>query len=114
MTNKQKKIIKLIEWFIPSHYDGKAYGEELLPEGEMSAEEGFFLFTDMGKMPNSLSNPKRFNKLLWGQRWMAAHEKMYKEGFEEGTLFSSDFKDEPAYVQEFVKKIYESTGRKWI
>jgi hypothetical protein len=96
MTNKQKKIIKLIEWFIPSNYDGKAHGETLLPEGKMTAEDGFFQFTDKGKMPESVDNPRRFNQLLWGHRWMTTHEKMYREGMLEATFFPFELEGTPA------------------
>ena len=75
------------------------------PDG-VDSVEAFFMISERGKAPEKVTNLARLSYLLYGQRWLAAHEKMYREGFEEGTLLLSDFEDEPDYVKEFINKIW--------
>jgi hypothetical protein len=115
LSNKQKKAIELIEEFIPkilrnpnrlTHY----YCPELnIPIGGKSAVEAFFDYTDRGIFPKQVQDPIRFAQLLYGHRWMATHEKMYRECFLEGNLFLEDFKNESQIFKNFVGRIREKT-----
>lgn len=113
LTNKRIKALKLIEYFIPEHVtnwnissnDG-LIGIIGIKEGKQTPEECFFNKTEKGIIPKECSDIPRLRSLLWGHRWMAIHEKMYDEGFSEGTLLMTDFDEEPSYVREFVQKIF--------
>lgn len=70
----------------------------------ITPEEAFFMRSETGKFPPKVTDLGRLVAFLWGQRWMATMEKMWREGKEEGTCFLSDFDDEPEHIREFVTK----------
>lgn len=120
--NKREKAIKLIEWFIP-HWikdwndpkviiNDNLIGIEKILESEfgVDGEKAFFMKTEEGKLPENVSNKKRLRSLLWGQKWMAAQVKMWKEGSMEGAISKQDIQEEPEYIQEFINKTLWKTN----
>ena len=106
MNKKQEKTIKLLEYFSKEYDMPKAP----IVEG-VSPEEAFFMFTDTGKMPEKISDISRFDRLVYGHRMMALHEKMWREDFGSGMLGLNDFKDEPEEVRELVEKIFSRSAK---
>lgn len=140
MTAKQTRVLKTIEWFIPnkdwySHemsYNLQApqhkYEEWDKKEGKMIRKEkailesndgadpitSFFMYTERGNAPEKVKGLIEFIKLVWGHRRMTLHEKMWREGFEEGILYPSDFNEDPEYIQKIAQRSCEMVGRKWL
>ena len=117
MKLKQSKTIDTIKWFIPESI--KTWLKATTGDAEIgilnviqsrkgvSAEEAFFLKTERGIMPAKVKSKTQLRKLLWGHKRMAMHEKMWKEGMIEHTLFEWDFKSEPEYIQKIARSIWE-------
>lgn len=114
--NKRKLTIQKIMWFTESNWNFDTTPENnLVKESKdgKDAEEAFFEYSEQGKMPNVVNDKNRFLTLLYGLRWMTTHEKMWREGFAEGTSHPVDFEDEPIYIKDMAKKACEQTGRMW-
>lgn len=110
--NKREKALQKIEYFIPSNVDWSHIPSYALsplkltrlredPQGA-DPEDAFFSISERGKYPDSVKDLGRLASLISGQRWMAAHIKMWKEGFTEGTLLREDFDTEPLFIQQIV------------
>lgn len=122
MSNKQKRALETIKYFIPDwvkDWDKKStysdlglFGVDELEEG-IESEEAFFMKTEQGKLPRTVKNLDELASYLSGQRWMATQIKMWKEGFLECTTHPADFTKEPNYIQEIAKGCCESVGRNW-
>lgn len=116
MTNKQKKALRIVEWFIPSKIDwAKAtdsyhmVGLDSVSESAngVTPEEAFFLRSERGKLPDTVTNKARLAALLWGQRRMALQVAQWKEGRSEMIIFPSDFDEEPEEIKElFMSKVW--------
>lgn len=100
MNKKQKKIIKLLEYFS----QGVVFKKAPITDG-ISAEEAFFLFTDQG-ITDKIADRNRFNRLMYGHKMLSLHEKMWREDFANGLLSLKDFENEPEEVKELAEKIY--------
>lgn len=116
LTKKQKNSLILTSWFIPNVKDWNSLGatknDSIIgivkvkedPTGP-SPEEAFFMRTDKGIVSSTVTNKAKLRALLWGQRWMATQEKMWRET-EKGVIFPSDFDKEPEPVRLFVFKVF--------
>src|SRR2546421_9154 len=124
LTKKQQQTIIVVEYFIPESITGNFpldrlqnyKGDFKLNDIEedkngISAEEAFFMKTERGKLPKTVSDMRRFIQLLWGQRHMAMHEKMYRIEFSHGRLFLQEFANDPEPVQKFVENIYKKVEK---
>lgn len=118
LSEKQLNTIKIAEWFCEDidTTQGPLTTMNILKlsnvietEDGMDADRAFLLRTDRGKTAGKVKDLKRFARLLKGHNNAAMHNKMWSEGFREGTLYKSDFKDEPDYIREFVNKAYEGS-----
>jgi hypothetical protein len=103
MKKKQLKTIRLVSNFIPLNVVNWKDGAVLLGDGQIgiqnienggniSAYKAFFMKTERGILPPKIKNKHVLRKLLWGQKWMAAHVKMWKEGISEGIFLDSELK----------------------
>jgi len=117
LTNKQLEALQTIEWFIPDWVKwstkvvtGLGFRRISSPEKTKQAEDGispeeaFFLKSERGIDAPKVTDLGRLEALLWGQRWMAAQIKMWKQGLRDGVSLPSDFVDEPPYIQKLVKR----------
>lgn len=120
LTKKQLQALAVVEYFIPKSISGDFpldrlhnYKGDFKLHGVVEdingtpAEEAFFMKTERGIFPKKVAHMRRLLQLLWGQRHMAMHEKMYRIEFALARLFLEDFADAPEPVQEFVKSIYK-------
>jgi hypothetical protein len=118
MNEKKKRTIQTLEWFIPdlpkeSFLLGNSLnligllGIEESIEGS-TAEEAFFLKSERGIKVERCKDLSRLAQLMWGQRWMAAHIKMWKEGILEGSSLPQDFDTEPDYIRELFMKCWRN------
>lgn len=91
MTKKQLKTIRLVSDFIPSNVKDWKHPHVILNDGQIgignvenggtiSTYKAFFMKTEKGILPPKVKNKHVLRKLLWGQKWMATHVKMWKEG----------------------------------
>jgi len=120
VTKKQAQALIVVEYFVPTpcrndnpvdmitNWRNDLGLADIIedPHG-MTPEDAFFLKTDRGKTPPAVTDLKRFVQLLYGQRAMAMHEKMYTTSFKEATLFPFEFEDDPPEVQVWVEKVYK-------
>lgn len=121
LGKSREKALKHIEYFVSPEWKldkhSDQWGVFSIPESSdgVSAEEAFFAKSEKGSFPKSLTigERQRLLALLWGQRWMATHEKMWREGFAECSLSPSDFKKEPGFIQEMARKACEKEARTW-
>ena len=127
LTEKQEQALKLVEYFVPGWVDWEKIarfnlslplhkykdkkGKEKLKEMEESADgqdpiEAFFMISERGSVPEKITSFNKLSRLLWGQRWIAAHVKMWKVGRNEGVLYFEDFNNNetPDCIKNFVKK----------
>jgi hypothetical protein len=125
LNPRRELALKKVEWFIPVNVDWKSE-KTILNDGQIgiiniqddsagtSAEEAFFNKTERGRLPSKINNLPRLRALLWGHKWLAAHEKMWREGLLEVPkymrpfLVEEDFRDEPDYVKEMINKIFKN------
>ena len=114
LSKRQLQALKELRYFIPSTVDWKNVPRHVLTglnidyvkqsRKGVSAREAFFLKSDQGVNVETVRGIGRYAALLSAQRWMAAHEKMWREGFFEGTLHPHDFLDEPDHVFRLAAK----------
>lgn len=74
----------------------------------MSPERAFLASTERGAKDLKVTNKKKYMLLLKGHNRAAMQVKAWSEGFREGTLFKSDFDEEPEYIKELAMMAYEA------
>lgn len=111
LTNKQQLALKRVEYFIPSHIDwnsplAKYYQWNDIGIIDVSESsdgidpiQAFFMRSERGIMPYKVTDKYRFAALLWGQKWMATHIKIYKE---DKYCLPHDFLNEPDYIRSLI------------
>lgn len=98
LSTKQQRALLRVERFIPSQVDWASdraalndssigiAGVHESPDGA-SAESAFFMRTEHGRLPQSVTDKPRLRALLWGQHWMATHVAMWQEGMASGQIY---------------------------
>jgi hypothetical protein len=115
LTYKQERALKLVEFFIPGwvnwdspfskYYDPYTNIYPQQSKNGITAEDGYFMFTERGKMPAEVNNLKRFKQLYWGHKWMATQVKIWKQDTPVvGRLFEEDFSPEEKHIWEFYQR----------
>lgn len=111
MTKKQLKTIQIIEYFIPtncdfqSSIDDSQIGIQGIAVGDKSPEQVFFDKTDRGITPEQTSDIIRLRALLWGHRRMSLQKALWLEAKQKGYSLTSDFENEPDYIQAIFEKL---------
>lgn len=124
LTNKQKAILEILEWFIPdglkngekvSEYNYGFFGAPNLVESNdgIPPEKAYFEKTDKGISPKCVKDIQKLFQLIIAHRRLALHRQMWTEGFAECTLHPSDFIDCPDYIQQIAKESCEAAGRNY-
>jgi hypothetical protein len=124
MSRKRQDALVVVDYFIPQsirhtidmtalnpHLFGLEHTKELA--GATSPQEAFFALTERGIRPEAVSDLRSLLRLMWGQRYMAMHEKMYRGDFKTGRLAAFEFADAPEPVQRFVQRIQDSVSAEW-
>lgn len=113
MTIKQQKAIKLAEYFSKDGY-GSLINIPLREDSTgKTPEEAFLMKSETGKLPDKVTDKKRLEVLLKGYNWMAVKATDYTRDFRNGIIELEEYKDEPDFVFEFIKKRYDSVKRKY-
>lgn len=122
LSAKREIALKRVEWFDNGDTDWTSENTKrqdamigltgvLEDEAGTDAIEAFFMKTEQGKLPAKVNNLPKLRGLLWGQKKMAMHEKMWREGLQEYPPFLQaifayqDFHNEPDYIQDIIKKV---------
>lgn len=114
LNRKAKNKIKQIEWFIPNFdWNSRANipgAHEYIEHGDgIDAELAFLDWTDRGIRHKEINGVARYLSLVEGLRRMTLQMTQWAEGFQEGTLFLSDFDNEPDYIKALANKALKST-----
>lgn len=113
LSKKQQKTLDIARYFaIPleptpnnlSYYDARSVVEN--PQG-IEPERAFLARTERGERQMRVNGVGEYLSLLVGHNRAAMQVKAWSEGFREGTLFLSDFDEEPEYIDDLVKRAYE-------
>lgn len=118
LNRKARNKIKQIEWFIPDFdWSNRANlpgsYEYIEDKDGTDAKLAFLDWTDRGIKHKEINNVARYLSLVEGLRRMTLQMAQWAEGFQEGTLFLDDFRDEPDYIKSLAQKALKSalTGR---
>lgn len=110
MKQKQQETIWMVEYFCPSNFNGWSSIDHP-KENDLDGKdpiEAFFDFTSRGIKPEKCTDWAKYNKLVVGLQWMTTHEKMYREGFEDGSFSIIDFEGKPEYFKKWITKIWNN------
>lgn len=115
MTKGRTKALEILNWFIKDYkskgWDRESnirlYGVGGIKEdvNGLQPEESFFMFTETGKVAESVTSRLRLVELLVAQKRLALNIAMWKEGIQDHLTYVSDFDDEPEVIKELVKSI---------